>query len=121
MTEIKSVLLIDNNDIDNFINHKILVSRGVTNITVLKNAVAALPFLAGTTLYYQYILVDIKLPVINGFQFIDKFNELGLNKFHGQICLLSASLNPFDKQLAEERNVRFIEKPLTIEKLLIQQ
>jgi CheY-like chemotaxis protein len=120
MTEIKSVLLIDNNDLDNFINHKILESHGVTNVTVLKNAVAALPFLAGTTIYYQYILVDIHLPMINGFQFIDKFNELGLNNFHGHICLLSASINPLDKELASERNVRFIEKPLTIEKLLIQ-
>ena len=120
MIEIKSVLLIDNSDIDNFINHKILESHGVTNITVFKNAVAALPFLARTNLYYQYILVDIHLPMINGFQFIDKFNALGLNKSQGQIYLLSASINPFDKELAEERNVRFIEKPLTIEKLLIQ-
>lgn len=71
MTEIKSVLLIDKSDIDNFINHKILESHGVTNVTVLKNAVTALPFLAGTTLYYQYILVDVHLPIINGFQFIE--------------------------------------------------
>ena len=120
MTEIKSVLLIDNNDLDNFINHKILESHGVTNIIVFKNVASALPFLAATNLHYQYILVDINLPVIDGFQFIDKFKELELHKAHGEICLLSASICPKHKEQCAERNVRFIEKPLTIEKLLMQ-
>ena len=117
MTEIKSVLLIDNSDIDNFINHKILEAHGVINIISYKSADIALAFLLKTSIKFQFILVDIHLLTMDGFQFIDKFNELGLNKFHGQICLLSASLNPFDKEQAEERNVRFIEKPLTIENL----
>ncbi len=120
MTEIKSIVLIDNNDLDNFINHKILEQHGVTNIVVFKNAIAALPFLAGTSLHFQYILIDIHLPTMDGFQFIDKFNELQLHKTHGQICLLSASICPKHKEQCAERNVRFIEKPLTLEKLLIQ-
>ena len=32
MTEIESILLIDNNELDNFINHKFLEAHGVTNI-----------------------------------------------------------------------------------------
>jgi CheY-like chemotaxis protein len=58
------------------------------------------------------------LPMMDGFQFIDKFNELGLHKSQGQICLLSASINPLHKVQCVERNVRFIEKPLTIQNLL---
>ena len=109
MTKIKSVILIDNNGLDNFINHKILESYGATNIIAFKNATAALPFLAATSFHYQYILVDINLPVIDGFQFIDKFNELELQKTHGEICLLSASICPKHREQCAERNVKFIE------------
>ena len=118
MTEIESVLLIDNSELDNFINHKILEAHGMTNIISFKSVDTALNFLSKTNIKFQFILADIHLPIMDGFQFIDKFNELGLYKIQGQICLLSASINPFDKEQAEERNVRFIEKPLTIEKLL---
>ena len=120
MTEIESILLIDNSEIDNFINHKILEAHRVTNIVSFKSADTALTFLLKTNIKFQFILVDIHLPIMDGFEFIDKFNELGLHKSQGQICLLSASLNPFHKIQSEKLDVRFIEKPLTIEKLLIQ-
>lgn len=120
MTVIKSVLLIDNRELDIFINHKILESHGVTNISSFKIADTALSFLVETQIKFQFIIVELYLPIMNGFQFIDKFNELELYKTQGQICLLSASINPLDKEQSEKRNVRFIEKPLTIEKLLIQ-
>jgi CheY-like chemotaxis protein len=120
MTEINSILLVDNSELDNFINHKILEARSVTNVVSFKSADTALSFLLKTNIKFQFILVDIHLPIMDGFQFIDKFNELGLSKTQGQICLLSASINPLDKKLSAERDVRFIEKPLTIEKLLIQ-
>ena len=120
MTEIESVILIDNSDLDNFINHKILENHGVTNVIAFKNADTALNFLLETNIKFQFILVDIHLPIMDGFEFIDKFNELSLYKTQGNICILSSSINPSDKKQSANRNVRFIEKPLTIEKLLIQ-
>jgi len=119
MTEIESILLIDNGDIDNFINHKILESYGVTTILSFKNANTALSFLTETNIKFQFIIVDLYLPIMDGFQFIDKFNELGLHTKQGEICLLSASIDPLHKQQSAERNVRFIEKPLTIKNILI--
>jgi hypothetical protein len=44
MTEIESVLLIDNSELDNFINHKFLEAHGVTNIVAFKSADTALRF-----------------------------------------------------------------------------
>ena len=120
MTEIESILLIDNGDIDNFINHKILEAYGVPNIVSFKSADTALDFLSKTNIKFQYILVDIHLPTMDGFEFINKFNELGLQKTQGQICLLSASLNPSHKIQSEKLDVRFIEKPLTIQNLLLK-
>ena len=120
MTEINSILLVDNSELDNFINHKILEAHSVTNVVSFKSADTALSFLLKTNIKFQFILVDIHLPIMDGFQFIDKFNELELYKTQGEICLLSASINPTHKKESAERNVRFIEKPLTIEKLLIK-
>jgi hypothetical protein len=55
---------------------------------------------------------------MDGFEFLDKFYELELQKMHGQIYVLSASINPFYKEKCAELNIKFIEKPLTIDKLL---
>lgn len=117
MSKITSVLLIDNNEIDNFINHKILENHGITNVISIKSASTALSYLLETNIRYELILIDIHLPIMDGFQFIDKFNELKLYKKQGQICLLTASLNPLYNKKAEEKNIKFIEKPLTMDKL----
>lgn len=118
MIKLKSVILIDNNEIDNFINRKILEHYGITNIISFKNPSEALSFLKTTVEKYQLILVDVYLPMIDGFEFIDKFNELGLNKTQGEIVILSTSMNPVHLNKAKEMNIAFIDKPLTIEKLL---
>lgn len=119
--KIKSVLLIDNNVIDLFINRKILEIYGITNIHCARNCNDALSYLKETPIKCHLILADIYLPLMDGFEFSDKFTELGLNKKHGEICLLSASVNPFDKENAERRNIRFIEKPFTMEKFLMNK
>ena len=115
---IKSVLLIDNNDIDNFVNSKILENYGVTSIISHRSVKSALNHLKETNIIYQLILVEIYLPITDGFEFIDMFRSLDLHKKHGEICLLSASLDPIHKHKSAEKNVRFIEKPLTIQRIL---
>ena len=117
MDKIKSAVLIDNNNIDNFINRKFLESYGVTQIVTFNNPIHALFYLQGAPLRYQLILSDIYLPMMDGFEFIDKFHELNLDKKHGKIRILSASINPLDFEKSKEREIQFIEKPLTIEKL----
>ena len=114
----KSVLLIDSLEIDNFVNHKLLEIYGVKDVIAFRSPSKALAYLKETDITYQLILVDIYLPIMNGFEFIDKFYELNLDKQHGEICLLSASLDPLHKQKSKEMNIKFIEKPLTIDKLL---
>ncbi|MBL7936624.1 MAG: response regulator [Bacteroidia bacterium] len=117
-SEIKSVLLIDSNKIDIYVNCKILELHGVAEIVSFSNVNDALSHLSDKNVKYQLILIDIYIPVIDGFEFIDKFIKQGFDKLHGEICLLTSSINPSDKEKAIEKNVRFIEKPLTIEKLL---
>lgn len=115
--KLQSVLLIDSSKIDNFVNQKVLEYHGVTNIVSFQYAVTALSYLLKTKIKYQLILVDIYMPMMDGFEFVDKFHELKLNEIHGKICLLTASIDPLDKIKAEKKNIQFIEKPLTTEKL----
>lgn len=89
MNRITSVILINDNYIDNFINQKILEDFGITNIITFRNAYSALSYLINTPYKYQLILIAINLPIIDGFEFIDKFHQLELYKRHGKICLLS--------------------------------
>lgn len=117
-SKIESVLLIDSNEIDIFVNSKMLKLYGVADIVSFKNANDALLHLKGKNVKYQLILIDIYLPVINGFEFIDKFNKLELCKSQGEVCILSASVDPMHRKIAAQRKINFIEKPLKIENLI---
>ncbi|OFY85898.1 MAG: hypothetical protein A3F72_08170 [Bacteroidetes bacterium RIFCSPLOWO2_12_FULL_35_15] len=117
MNKIESAIVIDDNDINNFITQMMLASYGVTTIITFECAVNALTYLKKTEIKYQLILIDIYMPTIDGFEFIEMFYELKLNKHHGEICLLSASLALLHKKKAEEMKIKFFDKPLTIENL----
>ena len=117
MKNIKSVILIVNNEIDTFINRKVLERYDITDIVSFNSASNALSHLNETEVIYQLILTDIYLPLMDGFEFADKFVQLELNKKHGELFFLSASLNPLDKEKAKQRNIRFIEKPFKVNNL----
>lgn len=111
------VLLVDGNDIDLFINQKVLELLGITNVTAFSNADEALVFLNQTTITYRLILIDIYLPTMDGFEFINAFKKLNLQNKHQEICLLSATINPTQIQQSINYQIKFIEKPLSVEKL----
>lgn len=118
MCKIKSVILIDNCEIDNFINHKLLECYGVTDIRIFKKTYEALTFLSETTINYQFIFVGSYMPMMDGFEFIDKFRALELQNKHGKIILLSAFFSPDDIETANEKDIKYIDKPLTIKQIL---
>ncbi len=111
------ILLIDDNAIDNFINESMLEFFGGFDITVFNSAHLALEHLEITKIEFKYIIVDLKMPVMDGFTFIEYFNNLEFHK-QVQLIILSASLNPLDILKAGSLNIKFVEKPLTLEKLL---
>lgn len=113
-----SVILIDNNEIDNFVNTKLLEYYGVTNICSFCNIKTALVYLKETNTIYQLILVGLYMPIGDGFEFIDEFQKLELNKKKCVVLLLSAFFSPIEIKKANEMNIKRIDKPLTIEKLL---
>lgn len=120
------VLLLDDNELDNFINQKIIESVSFSkNVYVNTSSVSALEFLSniqkveresGSKVFPEIIFVDINMPLMDGFQFV-KSLMTKIPEIHSisKIAFLTTSLNPSDKQAALEISdkVLFLNKPLT--------
>jgi CheY-like chemotaxis protein len=64
------------------------------------------------------ILLDINMPIMDGWEFLDAFSKLACPK-KISIVILTSSINPEDKEKSENYNAvkGFMSKPLVSEKL----
>lgn len=117
----KSVLLVDDNFIDNMINQKILNNSNFSETIVVKQSCeAAIDYLQelidSQQDLPQVIFLDIRMPVKTGFDFLVEYQQLNSpEKDNVKIVMLSSSLDPSDhKKITEFHNVTdFFGKPLT--------
>ncbi|PSR56674.1 response regulator [Adhaeribacter arboris] len=123
-TVLNSVLLIDDDAISNFLNTRLLKEMQVTrNIKVTLNGEEALQFLqqekAANHPFPELILLDINMPVMNGFEFLEAFREVADENNHSVIIILTTSTNTRDfEQLQRYAEVEiYLSKPLTEENL----
>lgn len=124
-----SVLLIDDNDLDNFINQKMLETNHFSkNIHISTDGQMALDFLKEyfnsnknkDMTYPEIIFVDINMPVMGGFEFIENFKRIKYeNSAKCKIVILTSSINHEDKEKSTkiDTGIIFVNKPLTNEKL----
>jgi len=120
-------MLIDDNEIDNLINQKMLEASGnIETIFMHTGAKGALEFLknieklSGGSALPEIIFLDIDMPLMDGFQFLDEFDKLSDNiKKSCSIIMLTSSINPQDLSKAKKSNYvkKYINKPLTQEVL----
>ena len=117
--QLNCVLLIDDNDDDNFYHELVLRETDITKqIHVSETALKALKFLETTSTVPELIFLDINMPRVNGWEFLDRYRELDTEKKAAVvIIMLTTSINPVDKKRADaipEVN-GFESKPLTHE------
>lgn len=128
-----SVMLIDDNEIDNLINQKMIESSAISqHILVHTGARSAIEFLRNIEklsgaitdakkLIPDIILLDIDMPLMDGFQFLDEFDRLSDTvKNDIKIVMLTSSMNPNDLSRAKKSKFvsKYLNKPLTIDSLL---
>nr|WP_294943902.1 response regulator [uncultured Mucilaginibacter sp.] len=117
----KLCLLIDDNYIDNFVTRKILESGNFADsIIVQQSPHDALAAMKLGTIKPDVIFLDIRMPDMTGFEFLDEYDKLELGTEHPvKIFMLSSSLDPTDmtNSLNSRHVTQFIHKPLTYEAL----
>ncbi len=128
MKKLNCILLVDDNDSDNFIHKRIIEKSGIANHTeIAMNGKEALDFLisqgkAGLSerqnKHPDLIFLDINMPVMDGWEFLEEYHQLD-DSLKGKVIfiMLTTSLNPADKTRAESMidSGCFQFKPLTTE------
>ena len=115
------VMLVDDNDTDNFISKRIIeITKFARRVEVKGSGKSALDYLKENQNSVEnlpnIIFLDINMPIVDGFVFLyefEKFNELVRNKC--KVIILSSSDNKrdIDKIVNNNHVIKFITKPLT--------
>jgi len=128
-TKLNCILLIDDDEPTNYLSKALIEEINCAeHIEIAQCGQAALDYL--TTSKHpedeksfpcpDLIFLDINMPAMNGWEFLDKYNELD-PEHKGKIItvMLTTSLNPDDREKTNENAAisSFETKPLTPEKL----
>ena len=115
------VMLVDDNDTDNFISKRIIeITKFASRVEVKSSGKHALDYLRENQNIIDnlpnVIFLDINMPIVDGFVFLyefEKFNEFVRNKC--KVIILSSSDNKrdIDKIVNNNHVIKFITKPLT--------
>lgn len=129
--KLNCILLVDDDIATNFINKKIIQKANIIeHIQVALNGKEALDYLCNQGKFEsienrypkpQLILLDINMPVMDGWEFMEAYQNLNIaNKENIVIVMLSSSFNPADKAKAESipEISEFRQKPMSKEALL---
>ena len=120
LTPYKTCLLIDDNYIDNFVTRRILEnSNFAEQIIVRQSPTEAINSLREGTIKPDVIFLDVRMPQMSGFEFLEEYDSLLINKKAIKIFMLSSSLDPTDmkESVGNKYITQFIHKPLTIKAL----
>lgn len=116
------ILLIDDEEISNFLAKKLIERVRVNcHVDVANNGQQGLDLLNESNAQHQplpdFIFLDLNMPVLDGFEFMEAFNQLVIplkNKI--KIFIISSSMDRLDSEKAKQLGAAgFISKPLTMQ------
>src|ERR1700742_4830807 len=121
-----SILLVDDDEINNFISIK-LIKKALLNTEIMAclNGRFAIDQLMNIqkkdpSKLPDYILLDINMPIMNGWEFLDEYKRLNVDPLgKSKIFIISSSVfsNDINKARSYPIVKSFISKPLSVEKI----
>lgn len=125
--KLANVLVIDDDDISNFIYTRVISATGlVENIKSCMSGQEALNYLEDVvsnnpSAYPDMIFLDINMPVMNGWEFLDRYEKQIPPSMQENtiLCILSSSVykDDIDKANSYKQVKEYVPKPLTTESL----
>ena len=121
-----SILLVDDDEINNFISVKLIKKTLLnTEISTCLNGKFAIDQLVAIQnrdpdKMPDYILLDINMPIMNGWEFLDEYERLNLGQSgKTKIFIISSSVfnNDINKAKSYALVKDFISKPLSVDKI----
>lgn len=123
MVRFDAVFLVDDDPINNLINRRLLGKTGISDrIEEFLGGADALEKISELNPDDSLIIfLDINMPVLNGWEFLNKYLETFSHR-NDKIIILSSSIDFLDRQKANGYAIvsGFLEKPLTLEKISSQ-
>ncbi len=118
--DILNVLLVEDDDITNFLSSIALKKSGVKKIDTVLNGEQAIAYMENKC--PDLIFLDLNMPVMDGFDFLELKQQKGVC-LGANIAILTSSSRPIDMERANSFNniIDYLEKPLSqtkVEKLL---
>jgi CheY-like chemotaxis protein len=123
MKKYKTVLMIDDNDIDGFVTKKIIEKSGFAkNVILKKSAFKALEYLRSNDSsgknFPDIIFLDLRMPEMDGFKFLDEFEKLNNDSSNNcKIVVFSSSIDTDDYNRVKNNKFvkKYIRKPISME------
>lgn len=123
MAKVSNILIIDDDDVSNFIYKRVIeTTQSADKITTFIRAREALEYLeelanSSPEDFPDIIFLDINMPVMNGWQFLEKYQSSfdGSSVKRPVLCMLSSSVYQEDinKAYTYPDVKEYISKPLT--------
>ncbi|WP_416865016.1 MAG: response regulator [Imperialibacter sp.] len=118
---LKSVMCVDDDPVTLMICKVVLETSNFTqNVVTAENGKLAIDLLTSDADApgLSLILLDLNMPVMDGWGFLDEFTSKHVESFPNlKIIILSSSVNPEDFKRAKNHKsvIDYIQKPLTVE------
>lgn len=116
-------MLVDDDPLTNMINSMLLRSGHQFHVQAFENPLEALEYLRGLAHpepMPEVIFLDINMPQIDGWEFLEEYQALPIaTSGNCRVFMLTSSIDPEDEERSKTYRVvsGFISKPLTWERL----